>query len=108
MHTERALRLLKQPVPASPVRLVGQYAWEVVRQGAHRLWPSRPAGRSPQAVAKIRPASATYNALAQVCYYSQDVPRGIYSSLRASNLAEGVGPCPGWRGAAPRCASLPA
>ncbi len=58
-HTERALRLLKQPVPASPVRPVGQYAWEVVRQGAHRLWPSRSAGRSPQAVAKIRPASAT-------------------------------------------------
>ena len=63
-------------------------------QGAHRLWPSRSAGRSPQSVAKIRLASATYDALAQVCYYSQDVPRGVYSSLRASNLAVGVGPCP--------------
>jgi class 3 adenylate cyclase/tetratricopeptide (TPR) repeat protein len=93
-HTERALRLLEQPVPATPVRLVGQFAWEFMRQGAHRLWPSRFAGRSHHAVTTIRLASAAYDALAQVCYYSQDVPRGVYSSLRALNLAEEVGPSP--------------
>ena len=47
VHTERALRLLEQPVPATLVRLVGLYARQVVRQAAHRLWPSRFAGRSP-------------------------------------------------------------
>ena len=94
VHTERALRLLEQPVPATLVRLVGQYAWQVVRQAAHWLWPSRFAGRSRQPVAMLRLASAANDALVQVCYYSQDVPLGVYSSLRGLNLAEEAGPCP--------------
>ena len=95
MHAERALRLLEQPVPATLVRLVGLYARQVVRQAAHRLWPSRFAGRSRQPVAMLRLASAANDAdSSRLLLFFAGRPLGVYFYLRTLNLAEEAGPCP--------------
>jgi class 3 adenylate cyclase/tetratricopeptide (TPR) repeat protein len=91
-HTMRALRLMGFPPPASHLGLVAQYVVQLARQIAHRLMPARANGGARNDAERLRQASSGYDAICQVCYYSQDHALGIYAGLRALNLAERSGP----------------
>jgi class 3 adenylate cyclase/tetratricopeptide (TPR) repeat protein len=93
-HTERALRLLGEPVPETRPRLAVQFAGQVVRQLTHRILPARAAPRGRRPAEGLRQAACAHEVISQVCYYSQEMTLGVYSALRALNLAERVGPCP--------------
>ena len=92
-HTGRSLGLLGLSVP-SRARLPGGYLREVPLQVARRLRPCRPPARSADSARLGRLASAAFGHIGQLCYFDRDRGLGIYSAIRALNLAEEAGPSP--------------
>lgn len=93
-HTMRALAILGQPVPRSNLRLFAQFVRQLARQAWNRLRPAVEVAPVDAERDRLRQASSAYDVISQVCYYSQEVSLGVYSALRALNLAERAGPCP--------------
>jgi class 3 adenylate cyclase/tetratricopeptide (TPR) repeat protein len=86
-HTERALSLLGRPVP-SLVRLPAGYLSQFSIQLFRRLRPVRIAHPPAESCDARRLASSAYGLVGQLCYFDQDRAIGVYSALRALNLAE--------------------
>jgi tetratricopeptide (TPR) repeat protein len=93
-HTVRGLSLLGHPVPSTGPRLMGEYVRQLARQAWNRLVHDRPTAQSEADRNMLTRASSGYDVISQICYYSQEVSLGVYSALRALNLAERAGPCP--------------
>lgn len=93
-HTVRALGLLGHPVPKSGPRLLGEYVRQLAQQAWNRLVRTNPPTQSEADRKVLTRASCAYDVISQICYYSQEVSLGVYSALRALNLAERAGPCP--------------
>ena len=92
-HTSRALGLLGRPIPSlfrSPAAYAAQLSLQVYRRLG--LPASRP--RRAEALDALRLASSAFGLMGQLCYFDQDRAIGVYSAIRALNLAESVGHSP--------------
>ena len=92
-HTERALGLLGRAVPTLfqlPSAYLAQFSVQLFR----RLRPARRARSLAEPGDARRLASSAFGLLGQLCYFDQDRAIGVYSALRALNLAESAGQSP--------------
>ena len=103
VHAERSLLLSGRPVPG-PSRLIPAFLGQVGMQAAQRVRPRTRAQVGSANERSLRTASSSFGLISQLCYYDQNRVLGIYSALRALNLAEGTGPSSeGARAAAVMC-----
>ncbi|HTP02579.1 MAG TPA: adenylate/guanylate cyclase domain-containing protein [Anaerolineales bacterium] len=93
-HIERGFALLGAPVPQGRPRQVTGLLAELLRQAAHRAFPSRYVGRRADQRDRWLPAALAYERLGEAAYFTGDPLLSIYSEFRNLNLAEEVGPSP--------------
>jgi tetratricopeptide (TPR) repeat protein len=93
-HADQAVALLGIPVPATPLRLVGDLGRQALRQSFHRIWPTRPIRGAPAARSSALEAARAFERLAFLNYYANARGPGISAVLHAVNLAERAGPSP--------------
>jgi class 3 adenylate cyclase/tetratricopeptide (TPR) repeat protein len=89
-HAARALALLARPIP-TPIQLPAGYLAQAAIQAFRRLRPARSPSRAAGTCDARRLASAAFGLVGQLCYFDQDRAIGVYSALRALNLAECAG-----------------
>jgi eukaryotic-like serine/threonine-protein kinase len=91
---ERAVVLLGHPVPATPLRLLGDVAGQVLQQGFHRVWPARFIREAGTGRSALLEASGAYERLTLHNYFASARGPGLSSVLHSVNLAERAGPSP--------------
>jgi class 3 adenylate cyclase/tetratricopeptide (TPR) repeat protein len=93
-HADQAVALLGAPVPATPLRLVGDLSRQLLQQSVHRIWPGWAARGAPGARGAALEATRAFERLAFLNYYANARGPGISAVLHAVNLAERAGPSP--------------
>jgi class 3 adenylate cyclase/tetratricopeptide (TPR) repeat protein len=93
-HADRAVTLLGWPVPATPLRLLGDVAGQALQQGFHRVGPARLVQGAPAARSAMLEATRAFERLAFLNYYANARGPGISTVLHQANLAERAGPSP--------------
>jgi serine/threonine protein kinase len=92
-HLQRALSLLRQSAPVSALGLGLQITVNVLRQVAHRLFPSWWQGRDRWSDSSLEIARV-HEQLHQVHYYRGQYGPLLLSNLRALNIRERMSPTP--------------
>jgi class 3 adenylate cyclase/tetratricopeptide (TPR) repeat protein len=93
-HVERTITLLGWPVPATPLRLLGDLVVQGLRQGFHRVWPPRTVSGAGTDRGALLEASAAYERLTLHNYFANARVPGLSTVLHSVNLAERAGPSP--------------
>ena len=93
-YLEKALANLNRPLPVTKWRFIVEILKELLRQAAHRLYPSKFLGRSHEASPVLSQTTRTYEYITEISYYSQEKLLAVYTTLCALNLAERAGPSP--------------
>jgi class 3 adenylate cyclase/tetratricopeptide (TPR) repeat protein len=91
-HLERAVALLRHPVPASRRKWTTRTLRQAIRQTFHRLRASWMSRSSTQERAAALEAARAYEALILIYFYANESLPATYTSLLTLNLAERVGP----------------
>ncbi|MDH5674788.1 MAG: AAA family ATPase [Myxococcales bacterium] len=90
-HLERALSLLGRPLPGDGRILQLATLRALGLQFAHRLRPPpSPPGSSARTYREI---AASYEALAQLAYFTNAMQEGLFANVSGLNHAERIGPC---------------
>jgi class 3 adenylate cyclase/tetratricopeptide (TPR) repeat protein len=94
-HVESAVVLLGHPVPATPLRLLGDVAGQALQQSFHRVWPAAWfIRRARTARSAALEASGAYERLTLLNYFANASGPAISTVLHSVNLAERAGPSP--------------
>jgi predicted ATPase/class 3 adenylate cyclase len=93
-HADQAVALLGAPVPATPLRLLGDLGRQALQQSLHRVWPARLVRGTPAARTAALEATRAFERLGFLNYYANARAPGISAVLHAVNLAERAGPSP--------------
>jgi class 3 adenylate cyclase/tetratricopeptide (TPR) repeat protein len=93
-HADQAVALLGAPVPATPLRLVGDLGRQALRQSVHRIRPAWAGRGAAAARGAALEAARAFERLAFLNYYANARGPGISAVLHAVNLAERAGPSP--------------
>jgi class 3 adenylate cyclase/tetratricopeptide (TPR) repeat protein len=93
-HADQAVALLDTPVPATPLRLLGDLSRQALQQSFHQIRPARPIRGAPAARSSALEAIRAFERLAFLNYYANARGPGISAVLHAVNLAERAGPSP--------------
>jgi len=93
-HAERAVALLGRPVPATPLRSLGDLAGQALRHASGRIWPGRLPGGARTGRGGALEAARAYERLAILNYFASARVPGVAAVLHQVNLAERVGPSP--------------
>jgi class 3 adenylate cyclase/tetratricopeptide (TPR) repeat protein len=93
-HADQAVALLDTPVPATPLRLLGDLSRQALQQSFHQIRPARPIRGAPAARSSALEAIRAFERLAFLNYYANARGPGINAVLHAVNLAERAGPSP--------------
>ncbi|MBM2848389.1 MAG: putative adenylate/guanylate cyclase [Anaerolineales bacterium] len=95
-HLERAVAILGQPMPATPVQLAIGLSGQIARRLLRRVWPvGEPAApHPPERQAFILEMARAYERLAQIHYFANNSLRGLYAMLSSLSVAERAGPSP--------------
>jgi tetratricopeptide (TPR) repeat protein len=93
-HVERTIILLGWPVPATPLRLIGDVAVQALQQGFHRVWPARFISGARTHRSAFLEASGAYERLTLHNYFANARASGLSTVLHSVNLAERAGPSP--------------
>lgn len=90
-HLERAVALLRRPVPVTRQWLTTRTLSQIVRQTLHRAWLSRFEAHSPVAIEVLLEAARAYEMLMTIYFFANETLAAIYTSLLTLNLAERAG-----------------
>jgi class 3 adenylate cyclase/tetratricopeptide (TPR) repeat protein len=93
-HADQAVALLGAPVPATPLRLLGDLTGQALQQTLHRVWPPQAIPDGPTARSAALEATRAFERLAFLDYYANARGPGISAVLHSVNLAERAGPSP--------------
>jgi tetratricopeptide (TPR) repeat protein len=93
-HADQAVALLGYPVPATPLRLLGDLTRQALQQSLHRARPARASPGTPVARGAVLEATRAFERLAFLNYYANTRGLGISAVLHSVNLAERAGPSP--------------
>jgi hypothetical protein len=91
-HLEEALRLLGDPLPATPGRERARLIAEVARQLRHRLRPPAVGDQSALARAAAHETARVYIILGNIYAVTNDLPKVGYTLLIGFNTLEPLGP----------------
>ena len=91
-HLERGISSHGQPAPRHPVAATLRLFGQLLRQAAHRLWPSRFVGRNVRDRDRLLPLIPAYEGLVETHYIAGSTMPCLYAAVRSLNLAESVGP----------------
>ncbi len=91
MHASRAADLLGQPAPTTRTGLLKGIARQALRQGLHRLWPARWAGRPPEEAQRLELGHA-YARMQMVHYLNNQPLQALYTGLYSLNAHEEAAP----------------
>lgn len=91
-HLERAVALLRHPVPASRRKWTTRTLRQAIRQTFHRLRASWMRRTSTQERAAALEAARAYEALILIYFFANESLPATYTSLLTLNLAERAGP----------------
>jgi class 3 adenylate cyclase/tetratricopeptide (TPR) repeat protein len=93
-HADQAVALLGYPVPATPLRLLGDLTHQTLQQSLRRVWPAPAIPGTPTARSATLEATRAFERLAFLNYYANARGPGISAVLHSVNLAERAGPSP--------------
>ena len=93
-HFQRALALLKQPVPTTRLGALASLLWQILLQILRPLRPDRFLGCSQAKRAILLEATCAYGGLGQIYYFAYETGLLLNASLRMLNLTEAAGLSP--------------
>ena len=93
-HLEVGLALLGLPVPATRVSQVLKLVGQISKQLLFRMLPARYVGRLSDQSATLLAGARSYEKLAELYYYANQITLSLYAAFRLLNLAESAGLSP--------------
>ena len=88
-HARKALALLGTPEPERKARIIAGYAWNLLAQGVHLLWPSHFLGRLEATSERVERSHA-YRLLSQSYFFYNEFWRCYYTGGIYINLEEQI------------------
>ena len=90
-HLQRSVEMLGLSASPTPLRLIGRFQLELIRQVLHRAWPARFIGSRPDLAERNSELALAYERLGFVHYFKADAVALLTGGLQILNLSETAG-----------------